>query len=87
MIFRLYLTTVEPDCIGLTVSQSITASMDRTVAVWSPSGAYGVWDVSMRAGEVGGNTLGLFGARCENGGTWLSGCPPSVGECGWQVAG
>ena len=43
--------------------QLLTASMDRTVAVWSPSGTDGVWDVSMRAGEVGGNTLGLYGAR------------------------
>ncbi|KAI6650282.1 Elongator complex protein 2 isoform X2 [Oopsacas minuta] len=46
----------------------LTASMDRTVAVWSPSGTDGVWEESMRAGEVGGNTLGLYGARFGPGG-------------------
>ena len=39
------------------------------MAVWSPIGTDGVWDVSMRAGqEVGGNTLGLYGARFGPGG-------------------
>ena len=42
--------------------------MDRTVAVWSPSGTDGVWEVSMRAGEIGGNTLGLYGAKFGPGG-------------------
>ena len=46
----------------------LTASMDRTVAVWSPNGTDGVWTESMRAGEVGGNTLGLYGARFGPGG-------------------
>ena len=52
--------------------QLLTASMDRTVAVWSPSGPGGLWVESMRAGEVGGNTLGLYGARFGPGGVKIA---------------
>ncbi|XP_022307408.1 elongator complex protein 2-like isoform X1 [Crassostrea virginica] len=39
----------------------LSASMDKTMIIWSPDQDSGVWIEQMRVGEVGGNTLGLYG--------------------------
>ncbi|KAL8579062.1 hypothetical protein ACOMHN_036001 [Nucella lapillus] len=45
---------IQPQCL-------LSASMDKTMIVWSPDANDGVWVEQVRVGEVGGNTLGLFG--------------------------
>lgn len=39
----------------------LSASMDRTMAIWRPDPDTGVWFNDVRVGEMGGNTLGFFG--------------------------
>nr|XP_011412948.2 elongator complex protein 2 [Crassostrea gigas] len=39
----------------------LSASMDKTMITWMPDLDSGVWIEQMRVGEVGGNTLGLYG--------------------------
>eukprot|EP01125_Pyxidicula_operculata_P019929 TRINITY_DN725_c1_g2_i1.p1 TRINITY_DN725_c1_g2~~TRINITY_DN725_c1_g2_i1.p1 ORF type:complete len:903 (-),score=225.84 TRINITY_DN725_c1_g2_i1:8-2644(-) len=40
----------------------ISSSMDKTIVIWEPESISGVWIDKVRVGEVGGNTLGFFGA-------------------------
>ncbi|KAK3108608.1 hypothetical protein FSP39_011810 [Pinctada imbricata] len=39
----------------------LSASMDKTMILWKPDPESGVWVEQVRVGEVGGNTLGLYG--------------------------
>eukprot|EP00731_Ephydatia_muelleri_P007818 Em0004g156a len=39
----------------------LSASMDKMMMLWRPDPASGVWVEQVRVGEVGGNTLGLYG--------------------------
>lgn len=39
----------------------LTASMDKTMVVWTPDRESGLWIEATRVGEVGGNHLGFFG--------------------------
>lgn len=39
----------------------LSASMDRTMAIWRPDPETGVWLNDVRVGEMGGNTLGFYG--------------------------
>ena len=39
----------------------LSASMDKTMILWVPDEASGLWLDAMRVGEVGGNTLGFYG--------------------------
>ena len=39
----------------------LTASMDKTMVVWTPDPDSGLWIEATRVGEVGGNQLGFFG--------------------------
>ncbi|KAK3587822.1 hypothetical protein CHS0354_019687 [Potamilus streckersoni] len=39
----------------------LSASMDKTMILWKPEKDSGVWIEAVRVGEVGGNTLGLYG--------------------------
>ncbi|XP_060597873.1 elongator complex protein 2-like [Ruditapes philippinarum] len=39
----------------------LSVSMDKTMILWEPESESGVWTEQMRVGEVGGNTLGLYG--------------------------
>jgi len=39
----------------------LSASMDRTMAIWRPDPVAGVWLNDVRVGEMGGNALGFFG--------------------------
>ncbi|XP_071484227.1 elongator complex protein 2-like [Diadema antillarum] len=41
----------------------LSASMDKTMIVWRFDEASGVWLDEVRVGEVGGNTLGLYGCQ------------------------
>ncbi|XP_067931925.1 elongator complex protein 2-like [Watersipora subatra] len=41
----------------------LTASMDKTMIIWEPDKETGVWEEKLRVGEVGGNTLGLYGCQ------------------------
>lgn len=40
----------------------LSASMDKTMILWKPDKDSGVWVEEVRVGEVGGNTLGFYGA-------------------------
>ncbi|KAL4222137.1 Elongator subunit elp2 [Mactra antiquata] len=39
----------------------LSVSMDKTMILWTPESEAGVWTEKIRVGEVGGNTLGLYG--------------------------
>lgn len=39
----------------------ISASMDKTLAIWQQGESDGIWTESARLGDVGGNTLGFYG--------------------------
>ncbi|XP_053373737.1 elongator complex protein 2-like [Mercenaria mercenaria] len=39
----------------------LSVSMDKTMILWKPEPESGVWTEQVRVGEVGGNTLGLYG--------------------------
>ncbi|CAL8398074.1 unnamed protein product [Gadus morhua 'NCC'] len=41
----------------------LSASMDKTMILWAPEEASGVWVEQVRVGEVGGNTLGFYGCQ------------------------
>ncbi|XP_019751508.1 elongator complex protein 2 [Hippocampus comes] len=41
----------------------LSASMDKTMILWTPDQASGVWTEQVRVGEVGGNTLGFYGCQ------------------------
>ncbi|XP_050542777.1 elongator complex protein 2 [Daktulosphaira vitifoliae] len=41
----------------------LSVSMDKTLAVWSLDDESGLWIDFVRLGEVGGNTLGFYGAK------------------------
>ena len=47
----------------------LSCSMDKTMIVWGVDTASGVWLDQVRVGEVGGNTLGLYGCRFGQQGT------------------
>lgn len=41
----------------------LSSSMDKSIIVWAPDTSSGLWLESARVGEVGGNTLGFYGAK------------------------
>ncbi|XP_061411659.1 elongator complex protein 2 isoform X1 [Lethenteron reissneri] len=47
----------------------LSASMDKTMIIWSPDEETGVWLEKVRVGEVGGNTLGFLGCQFSAEGT------------------
>ena len=49
----------------------ISASMDKTLVVWSYNEENSVWIDVARAGEIGGNSLGLYGACFDNTGKFV----------------
>lgn len=55
----------------------LSASMDRTMIVWEPEQESGLWMEQMRVGDVGGNTLGLYGCQ-------FSPCGRSIIAHGYQ---
>jgi elongator complex protein 2 len=44
-----------------TLPRLLTASMDKTIVIWTPDPVSGLWVEATRLGEVGGNQLGFFG--------------------------
>ncbi|XP_068188871.1 elongator complex protein 2 [Antennarius striatus] len=49
----------------------LSASMDKTMILWSPEEGSGVWVEQMRVGEVGGNTLGFYGCQMSPDGSMI----------------
>jgi elongator complex protein 2 len=49
----------------------ISASMDKTLVVWSYDSDNGVWMDVARAGEIGGNSLGFYGAAFDSTGKYI----------------
>ncbi|XP_046455686.1 elongator complex protein 2-like isoform X1 [Daphnia pulex] len=47
----------------------LSCSMDKTMTIWGVDPSSGVWYDQVRVGEIGGNTLGLYGCRFGNQGT------------------
>ncbi|XP_015911782.2 elongator complex protein 2 isoform X1 [Parasteatoda tepidariorum] len=47
---------------GNTILQILSASMDKTLIVWELDSNSNIWLEKVRLGEVGGNTLGFYGA-------------------------
>ncbi|PSN31401.1 hypothetical protein C0J52_24316 [Blattella germanica] len=41
----------------------LSSSLDKTIIIWTPDEASGVWLESVRVGEMGGNTLGFYGSK------------------------
>ncbi|KAK7867755.1 hypothetical protein R5R35_002257 [Gryllus longicercus] len=46
------------DC---TAVKLLSASLDKSIIVWSPDPQTGLWLENMRVGDMGGNTLGFYG--------------------------
>uniref|UniRef100_A0A0B7ACE9 Elongator complex protein 2 n=2 Tax=Arion vulgaris TaxID=1028688 RepID=A0A0B7ACE9_9EUPU len=57
----------------------LSASMDKTMIIWSPDLDTGIWIEEVRVGDVGGNTLGFFGGL-------FSPCGQSILGHGYQGA-
>lgn len=51
--------------------QLVSASMDKTMVVWAWDEANGVWLDVARAGDIGGTTLGFYGARFDLSGEFV----------------
>ncbi|KAJ8273313.1 hypothetical protein GJAV_G00100150 [Gymnothorax javanicus] len=49
----------------------LSASMDKTMILWGPEQASGVWLEQVRVGEVGGNTLGFYGCQMSPNGSMI----------------
>ncbi|XP_062846773.1 elongator complex protein 2 [Trichomycterus rosablanca] len=49
----------------------LSASMDKTMILWGPEEASGVWVEQVRVGEVGGNTLGFYGCQMSPDGSTI----------------
>ncbi|XP_036372087.1 elongator complex protein 2 [Megalops cyprinoides] len=49
----------------------LSASMDKTMILWGPEEASGVWLEQVRVGEVGGNTLGFYGCGMSPDGSMI----------------
>lgn len=47
----------------------LSCSMDKSMIIWGLDASSGVWLDQVRVGEVGGNTLGLYGCRFAPQGT------------------
>ncbi|KAM3596864.1 uncharacterized protein V6R79_021827 [Siganus canaliculatus] len=49
----------------------LSASMDKTMIIWTPEEGSGVWVEQVRVGEVGGNTLGFYGCQMSPDGSMI----------------
>lgn len=61
------------------IMKLLSASMDKTMILWSPDKESGVWVEEVRVGDVGGNSLGFFGGL-------FSPCGQSILAHGYQGA-
>ncbi len=51
----------------------LSVSMDKTMLLWKPDPSSGMWVEHVRVGDVGGNTLGLYGGRFSPQGVMIIG--------------
>lgn len=49
----------------------LSASMDKTLVVWKYDEENAIWIDSARAGDIGGNTLGFYGANFDPSGKYI----------------
>ena len=49
----------------------LSSSIDKTVVIWSYDKETEIWVDSVRVGELGGNTLGFYGALFNSAGTYI----------------
>ncbi|KAG0056478.1 Elongator subunit elp2 [Gryganskiella cystojenkinii] len=49
----------------------LSASTDKSMMIWKPDEATGVWVNSTQVGEVGGNTIGFYGGLFGPDGRWI----------------
>lgn len=45
------------------VSQLLSCSIDKSMIIWEPDEASGIWSEKVRVGEVGGNLMGFYGCK------------------------
>ncbi|KAG0000833.1 Elongator subunit elp2 [Entomortierella chlamydospora] len=49
----------------------LSASTDKSMMIWKPDEATGVWINNTQVGEVGGNTIGFYGGQFGSDGRWI----------------
>ena len=49
----------------------LSASTDKSMMIWKPDEATGVWVNNTQVGEVGGNTIGFYGGLFGPDGRWI----------------
>lgn len=49
----------------------LSASTDKSMMIWRPDEATGVWVNNTQVGEVGGNTIGFYGGLFGPDGRWI----------------
>ncbi|CAK8674602.1 unnamed protein product [Clavelina lepadiformis] len=62
----------------------LSASIDKTVVIWEYDDAAGIWVDKVRVGEVGGNTLGFYGAQFSEDGKHIIAQSFSGALHGWD---
>nr|XP_002128650.1 elongator complex protein 2 [Ciona intestinalis] len=65
----------------------LSASIDKTVVVWEYDVDCGMWIDKVRVGEVGGNTLGFYGAQCNDKGNQIVAHSHSGALHAWDLKG
>lgn len=53
--------------------QLLSSSMDKTMIVWTADKEQGLWTEKIRVGDVGGNSLGFYGAKFNSDGRSIVG--------------
>lgn len=51
----------------------LTSSFDKSMIIWQPDLQSGIWQETIRVGDVGGNSLGFFGCKFGPGGKSIMG--------------
>lgn len=60
------ITAIEVDGVWKNPLRLLSCSMDKTMIIWGIDKTTGMWLDQVRVGEVGGNTLGLYGCCFGN---------------------
>lgn len=46
----------------------LSCSLDKSMIIWEPNEATGIWSEKVRVGEVGGNSMGFYGCKFSDNG-------------------